>query len=335
MPIYTAHLTREHKRETRTIRSTLEKNASYTDPVIGYEKVIIAYPTQVLTADDYQAFRAEVVAKASPEDENWGPWYFNNALENGDCPPPPEMYTPIASPAGRAWRKVAEHYRFLYQDDAYTPFRVFEKWFCTIGNGLEWQPNGHYVSIDEWPAKNQAQMDDDRARLDTSPPRYLEDEAPAVKDMVSLYPLSETNSDIFHIPANVEDSYLLAAVDICNYYLSRPTRYSVAYSPKHQDRAVRFDDNTWQAMVMKDAMNQRSKLEKAYAEIWNLFGTRLNNMGITKQSYIRDDTAFGHFVPGDMVWLGRMLTPEEREAQEAVLTEILAELANEKGGPRM
>lgn len=325
MPIYTAHLTRDHKTETRTIKDS-HSTRTTTRPIVGYEKVVIDYPKQVLTNEDFTEFREAVLAAASPETEDWEPWCFNGALENGDCPAPPEMITPAESIAGKTMRKHASEYLFLYRNDDYTPFRVFEHWFCTVGNGMGWNSKGHYVSSTRHKKKTKADLKEDQDLLDIDSPINVYDNRPRLGDNVGLYPISEGYSDLFNIPANVEDSFLLAAIDICNYYLSRPTRYCVCYAPHEKDREIDYAGNTWQKMVMADASIYRTKLEKAYAEIWTIFGDRLNNMGINRVDYPRDDTPPGHFVPGDNVWAERALTPEERAEHEKFMNELLASL---------
>lgn len=323
MPIYTAHLTRKHKTETRALKPPTPDMEPIARPVTAYEKVVIDYSEPISTADEYAAFRSAVVCKAAPSDPAWHEWHLHSALVNGECPPPPAMLTPDKSPAMRAINKQANQYLTLYRNDAYTPFRVIEHWFCTIGNAMAWDANGHYVSRSRH-KQTKRDREDDENHVAVAAYAFIQDHRPKLSDEVSLYPLSEQYSDIFNVPQNVEDSFLLAAIDLCNYYLSRPTRFCLAYNPFDHDRELNPDDNTWQAMVMTDATKYREKLEAAYAEIWNIFDDRLKALGVEKVDYVRDDTPHGQFVPGDRVWADRQLTPEQLESRKHRARELLS-----------
>lgn len=224
--------------------------------------------------DTVVASAVQALSPANESTDGWLPWTVRMLREAHDFEIPPPVRVAAGSPAGRLLAATLARYPSLYGDDAFTPYRVFEHWFCTNGNGLEWhQGRLRYRGTDALPHPLSAE--DHASDLagfirwqQTNWSRQLLANPP-----VRLYPLAAGYSLLFQVPEDVEDSFLVAALHLCEYLLRRPAWENHGYSPAEltgSDRspgAAVWRTEDWRHIALADGMQYRTLVNQAYARL--------------------------------------------------------------------
>jgi hypothetical protein len=261
---------------------------------------------------DFIAQVLAMVDRNSPfDDTQWRPTDFRGAREYRPHGPLPVPLVREGSLADLLVKRDARQYPTLYYADAWTRYRIFEQWFMTIGNGMEWREDGLLLHWgDEAPAEQLfAQV---ISLLQEEPSieykEKLADSAEYVDGLqwmtgpkvpVNLYPLSDDYSEIYLLPDNVETSFLAAALDICRYYLSRPAWECFAYAPHYQanQNVSVYRTEAWRDMTLQDGLRYREKVLDAYARIVDRFGRRFSELGYVKETFFLDSSLPPVWVP--------------------------------------
>ena len=262
-------------------------------------------PSQPEVSGAFIEYALSCVDEAHPFDPaEWSKTQFEGATELRHEPPLPTPLLREGSLADLFIKRDAREYPTLYGADAYTPYRVMEQWFMTVGNGRGWHREGVLVDRDARgslaalrekaqvllaaPLTAEYERDiQDNARFDSLlSDRYLP------RPAVHLYPLSEGYSKIFLVPDNVEDSFLCAAVDICRYFLSRPAWECSCYAPHDQEGQTRevYNTDAWRPLLVQDGLRFRQKVHDAYEGIIRRFQERLVNLGWVDEASVVDES---------------------------------------------
>jgi hypothetical protein len=190
------------------------------------------------------------------------------------------------SPSGLMMRAALREHPFLYgrESDPFAAYRVYEYWFFTIGNGLEWDKHG-WLSYDDdrcAPAKRLELMRDLLANtpVNTADERRFYNYSKTVLNdkfmswpPVHLYTPSRRHAHMARIPNNVEPSFLLAALELTNYLLSRPIWENWTYdaqslmvgnSSTYRDA---YRDSTWRNAVLASGAEARALVSDFNCEL--------------------------------------------------------------------
>jgi hypothetical protein len=241
-----------------------------------------------------------LASESAPADSDWTPWRLEAVREAYDFVEPPAPAVAADSPAGLAVALAMASYPTLYGNGPYSAYEVFEHWFCTVGNGLYWTKEGVLCEGRGEPAtpalvaqaRERAVSAEMQAKLEEHKSFHLSlfGQNPCPSVPVALYPLSENYSALYQLPDNIEDSFLVAAFQLCQYLLSRPVWENYCYSPADlsgRGRAV-YDSDAWRHIVLAEGMRQRTGVACAYARmvLHPVLGGRLRALGCV-------DTGFG------------------------------------------
>lgn len=286
---YIAYFNRQHK--TRMVSLSLHSQGDDADDFqVPYRETVAVPvggvefdPTQLAEHPKFVALAQAAAEAAYPLGDEWVSLDFEGARQDALLPPLPELLTPVDSPAYILMRAHARKYPTLYGDDEFTPFRVWEQWFFTIGNGMDWLSDGtlddsydptslatrlaaaHELLAQPLSEKALAEVARDRDY------RQRDMSRPYPHIPVKLYPGSRRYSAIFELPENVEPSFLAAALDICRYFLTRPVWQCCAYYPHERNNQQGLDvynkDEVWRPMMLADGATYRAMVSDAFAEV--------------------------------------------------------------------
>lgn len=290
----TVMVTKSYRDETLTFELPLRETlivafSCEEDPFLLEEEALVALAAQ-----------AAPVNPAMPS-EGWGPWRACMLREQWEFPAPEPLCITPDSPAGRLLAESLSEYVSLYGTDEFAPYRVLEHWFCTIGNGLDWRRDGT-LSDGLTPAQRKKQREMYRRSSPGPEPTAQDredqrvmmwDMQPCIGSPVHLYPLSPGYSKVFNLPADIEDSFLVAAMQLLRYLLSRPIWENSAYSARDlltlRDGSGCPDfkeSDIWRQVTLADGAKYRALLEQAYSQmVLGPWGPRLKAMGFEDKSF--------------------------------------------------
>lgn len=285
MTLFDAKLSRLHTTLTVTKRldDTSFEVPLHQDVIVRFEAKTSLFNAEAPAIGESAA--AHVVADPSLPAEGWAPWRVVMLREAYDFAAPPEVRVPADSPAGRLLAATLGRYPSLCGADAFSAYRVFEQWFCTIGNGLDWR-DGVLTDGRELPAPL---SESERADVLAKQQQYAVmnwSRQLLANPPVKLYPLSAGYSLLFNTPGDVDDSFLVAAFQLCEYLLDRPVWQNFAYSPAElsgndpSPKAAVWQGDDWRHIALADGMKYRTLVEQAYARlVLGVWRRRMGTLG--------------------------------------------------------
>lgn len=295
MSFFDVKLTRSHE----TLKRQLKLGASgatdaHVFEVPVHQDVVVRFEAEPdVFAAEPSAVIALAAAHVRPDPtlpaEGFRPWRAEMLREAYDFEAPRAVHLPAGSPAATLLGQMlggpaAGH------TDAFSAHRVFEHWFCTIGNGLAWR--------DGCLAYRAAQRATTTGDADEHDREVATDKLHAwarqllIDPPVMLYPLSPGYSNLFDIPEDVEDSFLMAAMHLCDYLLSRPVWQNFGYSPAELTgrdplkAAAVWQTDQWRCVALADGMKYRTLVEQGYARlVLGPWGRRLRALGFEDKGF--------------------------------------------------
>jgi len=302
MATFELKMTRTHATQTKT--------ESFRDGALQFEVPLRETVIATLNSDQdlFALETSELVALASAQlpprtdapQEGWLPWKACMLREDYQEVPPAPLQLPPGSPAALLMEEALTEYPRLFGTDAFAPYRVLEHWFCTIGNGLDWLKDGT-LGDGQTPAERKKSRE--AYRTEPRPePTAQEQEAHRLASWdrelcigvpVPLYPVSPGYSHIFDLPENIEDSFLLGAMQMLIYFLSRPIWELHAYSARDlltlRDGSGCPDfhqSDIWRHVTLADGAKYRALLNEAYSKmVLGTWGRRLKTLGFEDKGF--------------------------------------------------
>lgn len=287
----------DHSHLTQT-RTPFPDSPALTLPVAESLLVRVSADFDALDAAYDDKLTALAIAHA-PADAAWGAWQLRAVREAYDFAEPPAPAFGADSPAGLAVALSMARYPTLYGAGPFGPYEVLEHWFCTVGNGYYWTKDGMLCESHAEPAtpslvaeaQAHAASADVQAKvaehLDFRLSSFAQNPNPAVP--VALYPLSEGYSGLFRLPENIDDSFLVAAFQLCQYLLSRPVWENYSYSPADLSALGRdvYKSDTWRHVMLAEGMRQRTAVATAYSRLvlHPVLGARLRALGYQDKGF--------------------------------------------------
>ena len=297
MSQYMLKMERSHTGETRKVSHGARGESALELPL--RQAVIVEFQSG---PDPFQMSPEEVVALASPHatpdpqlpQDGWKPWRAKMLREAYTFAEPDPLCFPSDSPAGKALANSLDRHRQLFGSGPFAAYKVLEHWFCSVGNGLDWQKDGTLsdgLTDEERQRYERADREEGKKIEHTAEDRRLLfwDQKPCMRPPVSLYPLSRNHSNLYSIPLHVEDSFLFAAWQLAVFLLKRPVWENFAYDPDDlisQDRSVSrrvWESDEWRHVTLANGAKYRTLVEEAYCQIvLSPLGARLKKMGLTE-----------------------------------------------------
>jgi hypothetical protein len=231
--------------------------------------------------DLFDASQQDILVLAGPLAEleprhpeaGWGPWQLRMLRDHHEFKPPEPLRVAADSPAGALVDAYSRAYPTLFLADAFTPYRVLKQALGVIGAGLRWRDGALTDGKPAWPQALPAHQG--QAELARAYRADLADWSHQLllRPPVSLYPLSPEYSLLFSVPGDVEDSYLVAAMQFCEFVLRRPVWENHAYTPAEltgsdpSPAAAVWKTDAWRHIALADGMKYRTIVEQAYARL--------------------------------------------------------------------
>lgn len=309
---YECGFVRRHKTRTRP-HKVGERSLELPVVELGAMRLEIpGEPPALAGQGDFIAQVLAMVDQHSPfDDTQWNPTDFRGAREYRERVPLPVPLMKEGSLADLLVKRDARQHPTLFYDDAWTRYRIFEQWFMTIGNGMEWREDGLLLHWGDVAPAEQLFAEVTSLLAEEPSSEYqatLADWAEYVDGLqwmtgpivpVNLYPLDDDYSEIYLLPDNVETSFLAAALDICRYYLSRPAWECFAYAPHYQanQNVSVYRTEAWRDMTLQDGLRYRNKVLDAYTRIVQRFGGRFAELGYVEETFFLDSSLPPVWIP--------------------------------------